>query len=101
MLGRFRSPPKPFTTGKELVVHITKISYTEARLMSTARYENARVEVGCTVSLTAEEDRNAALEEAKSFVRDTLVKRLIDMEESAKHRVYVDQRDHIERKYRL
>jgi hypothetical protein len=101
MLGRFRSPPKPFTTGKEIVVQIKEVRYNEARLMSTAQYENARVEIGITVAIDATEDPTVVLSDAKAWVREALIKRLIEMEEITKRKEYVDNADRVARKYRL
>jgi hypothetical protein len=73
----------------------------EARLVSTAQYENARIEVGCTVSIDATEDTTKALEQAKAFVRGALIERLTEMEQTVKKRAYAELADGTIRKYRL
>lgn len=82
-------------------MQIKEVTYSEARLISTAQYENARVEVGCMISIDAGEDLDMVLEHAKKFVRDALTRRIIDMEQTAKQKVYSDQADRVSRKYRL
>lgn len=81
---------------------IKEITYTEARLISTAQFENARVEIGCTVSTTGDAASIAeALAEGRLFVRNALVSRIseiMDKQATATRDAAVDK---IARKYSL
>jgi hypothetical protein len=82
-------------------VRVTEVTYTEARLLSTAQYENARVEIGVTVSVESDEVLSSAIAYAEGVVRQALLQRIVEMDSKAKRYVEEAQVDNIRRKYKL
>lgn len=80
---------------------VTEIHYAEARLISTATYENARVEFGVSISISDNADYDKAIDVAQKMVRDVLVRRIVDMEDQQKRQATVDMAERVRRKHRL
>jgi hypothetical protein len=84
---------------------IKEVTYTEARLISTAQYENMRIEIAATVSVDplrgTTEDAVVSLSEAEKFVRDALTERIVTMEEAKKGAARALTVDGVRKKYGL
>lgn len=82
---------------------IKEVIYNEARLISTAQYENMRIEVGVTV-LVEDLDSDAArraLNEAAEFVRGSLVDRIASYEDAKRGSDRAMTVDAVRRRYGL
>lgn len=84
-------------------VAIKEVHYGEARLISTAQFENARVEIGCTVSIegSTPEDADKGLAEAKEFVRSALVDRITEIMDKSRRECDDEKREVVAKKYGL
>jgi hypothetical protein len=83
------------------MMKVTEIRYTEARLISTATYENARVEFGVSISISEDADYDRAIDVAQKMVRDVLVRRIIEMEDQQKRHAVTEVAERVRRKHRL
>lgn len=80
---------------------IKEIHYHEARLVSTAQFENARVEVGVTYSVEQPELAEATLNAAQDFVREALAARIVEIMDKSDRGVEEERQAVIKRKFAL
>ena len=80
---------------------IKEIHYHEARLVSTAQFENARVEVGVTYSVEQSEVAETVLDTAKDFVREALAARIVEIMDKSDRGVEDERKAQITRKFAL
>lgn len=84
-------------------MRIKQVEYREARLISTAQFENARVEFGVVIEVGDEgpQEIDAAIEFAKQFVKDQLLERIIEI--TAKEHAWKEEaaRSRVSKKYGL
>lgn len=80
---------------------VKEISYSEARLISTAQFENARFEIGMTIEIGEGEMVGPAIDHAKMWVKAELTTRIMEMHEQVELDAKTEQQSRIKRKYKL
>lgn len=82
-------------------MRVKEVTYLEARLVSTAQFENARIEIGMTVEVGEGELMANAFSYAKGIVRDELTARIMEMHEQEERDVKSEAQNRLRRKYKL